>query len=139
MSGSAYDSVPPAVRAQWAQLNNFDNPPRHVRMIIPVTIVLGISVILIVGARFWVRVFVQRKVDIADWLIFIVTACRLLYIPIPHELTNHPQIPTLLYLSMVCLGGSSSSFGSCLETNPHMKQSRITATTDISMTCTHRH
>lgn len=72
MSGSSYDNIPAAVRAQWAGLVNFDNPPTHLYAIVPLTIVMSVLVTAIVGARIWVRVFVQRKVDASDWLIFAI-------------------------------------------------------------------
>lgn len=75
MSGSEYDAIPASVLAEWSGLVNFQNPPKHVDIAIPLTVVLGTMVVLIVGARAWVRVHVQRKVDISDWIVFIATVC----------------------------------------------------------------
>jgi len=73
MSGSAWDDIPASVMQEWKGLRNLEHPPKHVQAIIPLTVILSVLVVAIVGARAWVRVKVQRSVDASDWIIFICT------------------------------------------------------------------
>jgi len=80
MSGSAFGDIPSYILEQWSAEAASGIHPRRPSVGIPVTIVLGTAVLLFVGARAWVRVRIQKKMDVSDWLTFITAPMTLAYL-----------------------------------------------------------
>ena len=74
MSGSAIGDIPSYILEQWGAEAASGIHPRRANVGIPVTIVLGTAVLLFVGARAWVRIRIQKKLDVSDWLTFITVS-----------------------------------------------------------------
>jgi len=80
MSGSAIGNIPASILDQWAADAASGIYPRRPSVVIPVTVVLGTAVFLFVGARAWVRIRIQKKLDVSDWLTFITAPMTLAYL-----------------------------------------------------------
>jgi hypothetical protein len=80
MSGSDFGNIPQSILDKWMTEAESGDRPRRPDVAIPVTIVLGLAVIIFVATRAWVRFRIQKKVDVADWLIFITAPMTLAYL-----------------------------------------------------------
>jgi len=80
MSGSAFHNIPSSILEQWATDEASGVRPRRPDVAIPVTILLGVAVLLFVGARAWVRFGVQKKQDTSDWLTFVTAPMTIAYL-----------------------------------------------------------
>lgn len=66
------DAPPPQVLEIWQELATHGPLETHGWAILPVTVLCSLFTFVAVAIRLYMRAFVQRKVDVEDWLILIV-------------------------------------------------------------------
>jgi len=78
----------------------------HVTLIttVVVTTILGVIGSLVVGARFWARKNVQRRMHASDWLMLLSLVCDFLAMPNRHDSDDKIQGPAIFLLAVNCYG-----------------------------------